>query len=224
VLAGSPAQYDSSAGALLSWWTPAVSSVPTNWTTVMTATCACGQASITVNASPTLHGVCHCTTTKSAISAQLAEPRSFGLSRRFPKLGPCMSADMVAASQSSGESTGPRPVRRYVGSCHCGTVRFQVETDAAELTMCDCSICKRKNALMVKVHESQFKLLSGGDSLTMYQFHTNTAQHFFCKVCGIYPFHHKRVTPDHLGINVHCLEGFDATGVPVRLAAGAAMP
>ena len=32
-----------------------------------------------------------------------------------------------------------------------------------------------------------------------------TARHYFCKVCGIYPFHRKRVTPDHLGINVHCL-------------------
>lgn len=32
-----------------------------------------------------------------------------------------------------------------------------------------------------------------------YQFHTKTARHFFCKVCGIYPFHRKRVTPDNLG-------------------------
>ncbi len=29
-----------------------------------------------------------------------------------------------------------------------------------------------------------------------------TARHFFCKVCGIYPFHRKRGTPDNLGINV----------------------
>jgi hypothetical protein len=43
-------------------------------------------------------------------------------------------------------------------------------------------------------------------------------------VCGIYPFHRKRVTPDFLGINVFCLEGFDPTGIPVRQAVGAAMP
>jgi hypothetical protein len=60
--------------------------------------------------------------------------------------------------------------------------------------------------------------------LTEYQFHTHTARHFFCKVCGIYPFHRKRVTPDHLGINVFCLEGFDPAGIPVRRTAGAAMP
>jgi hypothetical protein len=117
-----------------------------------------------------------------------------------------------------------RPARRYTGSCHCGAVRFEIETDFPELTLCDCSICRRKNALMVKVHESRFKLLAGEESLTEYRFHTKTAVHSFCKVCGIYPFHRKRVTPDHLGINVHCLDDFDAAGIPVRHAAGAAMP
>ena len=52
---------------------------------------------------------------------------------------------------------------------------------------------------MVKVHESQFALLAGESSLTEYQFHTRTARHYFCSVCGIYPFHRKRVTPDYLG-------------------------
>ena len=115
------------------------------------------------------------------------------------------------------------PVRRYQGSCHCGAVQFAIESDFPELTMCDCSICKRKNALMVKVHESQFTLLAGAEALTEYQFHTHTARHYFCKVCGIYPFHRKRVTPDHFGINVHCLEGFEAEGIPVRQAVGARM-
>lgn len=113
-----------------------------------------------------------------------------------------------------------RPMQKYEGSCHCGAVRFEIETDFPELTMCDCSICRRKNALMVKVHESRFKLLSGEESLSEYQFHTRTARHF---TCGIYPFHRKRVTPDNLGINVFCLHGFEPDGIPVRRAAGASM-
>jgi hypothetical protein len=110
------------------------------------------------------------------------------------------------------------------GSCHCKAVRFEIETDFPELTTCDCSICKKKNALMVKVHESKFRLLAGQEALTEYQFHTHTARHYFCKICGIYPFHRKRVTPDNLGINVQCLEGANLEGVPVRRAVGAAMP
>lgn len=112
----------------------------------------------------------------------------------------------------------------YRGSCHCGAVQFAIETDFPELTTCDCSICTRKNALMVKVHESSFELLSGADNLAEYQFHTRTARHYFCRTCGIYPFHRKRVTPDYLGINVFCLEGFDPSGIPVRGTVGKDMP
>lgn len=119
---------------------------------------------------------------------------------------------------------GSRPLARYVGSCHCGAVRFAISTDFPELTTCDCSICRRKNALMVKVHEIAFELLQGEESLTLYQFQTRTAKHYFCKVCGIYPFHRKRVTPDYVGINVFCLEGFDPAGIPIRATVGAGMP
>ena len=115
-------------------------------------------------------------------------------------------------------------MRKYLGSCHCGGVRFEIESDFPELTMCDCSICKRRNALMVKIHESRFRLVSGEDLLTEYQFHSKTARHYFCKVCGIYPFHRKRVTPDHFGVNVQCLDGFSPEGIPLRRADGAAMP
>jgi hypothetical protein len=116
-----------------------------------------------------------------------------------------------------------RPIQKYVGSCHCGAVSFEIESDFPELTTCDCSICKRKNALMVKVHESKFRLLAGESSLTEYQFHTRTARHYFCKVCGIYPFHRKRVTPDYYGVNVYCLHEFDPAGIPVRQTIGAQM-
>jgi hypothetical protein len=85
-------------------------------------------------------------------------------------------------------------------------------------------MCLRRNALMVRVHESSFRLLAGEDSITEYRFHTNTARHYFCKICGIYPFHRKRVTPDNFGVNVHCLHDFNADGIPVRQALGASRP
>jgi len=45
----------------------------------MTATCACGQASITVNAPPAMHGVCHCTSCKRRTGS------AFGISAYFDK-------------------------------------------------------------------------------------------------------------------------------------------
>lgn len=67
------------------------------------------------------------------------------------------------------------------------------------------------------------RILSGENSLTTYQFHTNTAEHYFCNKCGIYPFHRKRVTPDYFGVNVFCLEGFDPQGITIRATDGKGM-
>jgi hypothetical protein len=116
-----------------------------------------------------------------------------------------------------------RNEQRYTGSCHCGAVRFEIVSDFPELTTCDCSICRRRNALMVKVHEDRFTLVAGEEALSRYQFHTHTAVHYFCKTCGIYPFHRKRTAPDHYGVNVFCLEHFSPEGIPVRATDGIGM-
>jgi hypothetical protein len=88
----------------------------------------------------------------------------------------------------------------YQGSCHCGAVTFKIDAEIRELTTCDCSLCKQKNALMAKVHESALTVLGGEDLLSSYQWNTHRAKHFFCSRCGIYTFHRKRAAPDHFGI------------------------
>lgn len=111
----------------------------------------------------------------------------------------------------------------YSGSCHCGAIKFEIDADFNELTTCDCSLCRKKNALMGKVHESNFRLLAGEEQLALYQWNTKTAKHYFCKVCGIYTFHRKRVTPDYFGINVNCLDDANMSDVPIRHADGKSM-
>ncbi|MDA9495236.1 GFA family protein [Bradyrhizobium sp. CCBAU 11361] len=111
----------------------------------------------------------------------------------------------------------------YRGSCHCGAVTFSLVSDITEITTCDCSLCRQKNALMTKVHESALAVESGEDLLSVYEWNTHRAKHFFCSRCGIYTFHRKRATPDHFGVNVFCLEGFDPASVPVRATEGAGM-
>ncbi|MDE1179105.1 GFA family protein [Paraburkholderia sp.] len=114
-------------------------------------------------------------------------------------------------------------MRNYLGSCHCGAVKFTITADVRELTTCDCSICARKNALMTKVSERELHITEGEEFLTLYQWNTGRAKHYFCSRCGIYTFHRKRAAPDHFGVNVYCLEGFDPSLVPTRKTAGASM-
>lgn len=109
------------------------------------------------------------------------------------------------------------------GSCHCGAVRFAVDAQITELTTCDCSLCVKKNAVMAKVHEDALTITAGEELLALYQWNTRRAKHYFCSRCGIYTFHRKRAAPDHFGINVFCLDGFDASAIPICATEGISM-
>lgn len=98
----------------------------------------------------------------------------------------------------------------YRGGCHCGAVRFEIETDLTRATECNCSICTRKGALHHRVPPQRFRLLSGQEALTLYQFGTGVAKHWFCRHCGIHPFTNPRAAPDMYTINIRCLDDFAA--------------
>ena len=76
---------------------------------------------------------------------------------------------------------------------------------------------------MVKVHESQFQLLSEAAALKEYRWNTKIARHYFCGACGIYTFHRKQAAPDHYGVNIFCLDDVDPQTLPVRATEGANM-
>ena len=105
-------------------------------------------------------------------------------------------------------------------SCHCGVVQFEIVSDLAEFTTCDCSLCVMRNAVMVKVSEADLTVTAGEDALTLYQWNMKIARHYFCRHCGIYVFHNKRAAPDHFGVNVQCFQGVDLSAVPIRATEG----
>jgi hypothetical protein len=110
------------------------------------------------------------------------------------------------------------------GSCHCGTVKFEVRTAVVPAGRCNCSLCRRKGALMTPVFAAnQLKILSGEDALTLYRFNTRVAKHFFCKHCGIYPFHQTRKDPQLWRVNIGCLQGIDPYALEVGVADGASL-
>ncbi|MDP1554711.1 MAG: GFA family protein [Hyphomonas sp.] len=111
----------------------------------------------------------------------------------------------------------------FPGSCHCGAVQFRISGEITDVYRCDCSLCRMKGALMTSVHEDAFTLLTGADLLSEYNWNTGIARHFFCSRCGIYPFHRKRAMPDHYGVNVNCLAGFDPSALTIRHAEGLGM-
>lgn len=113
-------------------------------------------------------------------------------------------------------------MKTYQGGCHCGQVRFEIETDLTKATACNCSICTRKGAVHHRVAPERFKLLSGQASLSLYQFDNKIAKHWFCKVCGIHPFSNPRAAPEMYSINIRCLDDYwdEQENIEVRLFDG----
>jgi hypothetical protein len=102
------------------------------------------------------------------------------------------------------------------GGCHCGAVRFRVTAELDRVTECNCSMCAKKGFLHLIVPPEQFNLVSGKDDLTTYTFNTQTAQHTFCRHCGVHPFYVPRSDPDKIDVNARCLDDVDLTAIAIK--------
>jgi len=99
----------------------------------------------------------------------------------------------------------------HKASCHCGAVQYELTLPNGldELRRCNCSMCRRRGAIVSSVTLDGIKITKGKNVLSLYQFNTMTAKHYFCSKCGIYTHHQRRSNPDQYGFNVACLEGVD---------------
>ncbi|MDE1198841.1 MAG: GFA family protein [Pseudomonas sp.] len=114
-----------------------------------------------------------------------------------------------------------KDIEQIKGQCHCGTVQFEVRLTNGlhSARRCNCSYCRMRGAVVVSAQLQDLKITSGEQALTLYQFNTKVARHWFCSICGIYTHHQRRSSPDQYGINAACLDGispFDFENVPVN--------
>jgi len=78
-------------------------------------------------------------------------------------------------------------------------------------------MCGRSGTLLTFVPASQFKLLSGQEVLTDYQFAKERIHHLFCKVCGIKSFARGEGKDGPMvAINTRCLDDIDLEALTVR--------
>src|SRR5262249_57496985 len=102
-------------------------------------------------------------------------------------------------------------VRTYHGSCHSGAVRsaFRSEPIVAGLR-CNWSICIRKGAVLsVPYFPPEDIDVEGAEALGVYRFGDHMVNHYFCRTCGIYPFHDVTTKPGHYRVNLGCVDGVD---------------
>jgi hypothetical protein len=120
---------------------------------------------------------------------------------------------------------GPMTIQK--GSCHCGTVRFEVDvaTPIEKLMECNCSRCRRVGWLLWFGPRGALRITSSEGRTTTYRFHRNMLEHHFCPSCGIAPFSFGE-DPKHgatVAVNVRCLEDLDFYELPVERFDGASI-
>lgn len=94
-------------------------------------------------------------------------------------------------------------------SCHCGAVELTAILPSGfdDIGRCTCSFCARRQAAAVTANRESVTITKGAENLTLYTWGTGTAQHYFCKICGIYTHHHRRSDPTQSGVNLGCIKG-----------------
>ncbi len=92
--------------------------------------------------------------------------------------------------------------------CHCGAIEAEINisNNLEKILRCNCSLCKRKGAVMSMVKNEDFKIKTGKNKLKLYQFKTKVAKHYFCSICGVYTHHNPRSNPAMTGFNLGCID------------------
>lgn len=100
-------------------------------------------------------------------------------------------------------------IKEANGACHCGAVKFRVRLSNGLRTArrCNCSFCRMRGAVAVSAPADGVEIVQGADALSLYEFNTHAAKHYFCSKCGIYTHHLRRSNGNEYGVNVACLEG-----------------
>jgi hypothetical protein len=106
---------------------------------------------------------------------------------------------------------------QYVGSCHCGNVKFEVAGTIDRALACNCSMCQRKGSLLWFVPRDNLHVLTPDENAGTYTFNRHVIKHRFCRTCGIHPYG-EGVDPKGnpmAAINIRCLENVDIDTIPV---------
>mgnify|MGYP001565981368 CR=1 FL=1 len=113
----------------------------------------------------------------------------------------------------------------YQGKCHCGSNRFEIDAEIGHVRECDCSICRRRGALIFRVLPDQIRFLTPLEQLFEYRWGTRTGVDYFCAIGGVMPFRRPSApTPEEIAagmvpfdgwaINVRCIDELNLEDFP----------
>jgi hypothetical protein len=109
-----------------------------------------------------------------------------------------------------------------IAACHCGAVRWRLDSLPADVTDCNCSICQRYGTLWAYCSPASAHRLDAGGCTDTYMWDDRSIAFHRCQNCGCVT-HWAAVDPaaDRMGINARMLPLDLLSGIRVRHLDGA---
>jgi hypothetical protein len=105
-------------------------------------------------------------------------------------------------------------------TCHCGAVHIEVETAPAQVTSCNCSICRRTGVLCTYYTLAQVRISGETDT---YQWGDRDITFHRCKTCGCQTHWWPNIAIDRVGVNARLMPPEVLGATTIRKFDGAAM-
>jgi len=109
-------------------------------------------------------------------------------------------------------------------SCHCGAVRFEVETLPSDVNACNCSICRRYGALWAYYQRPQVRFAAENGPTDTYMWGDRDLEFHRCHTCGCIT-HWSAVDRayERMGVNARLMPPEVLAAIPIRHSDGASM-
>ena len=96
------------------------------------------------------------------------------------------------------------------GSCLCGSVQFEFDSEIREFHHCHCKTCRKAHATVfgssALVNASAFRVRSGKDMISEYSSSAGKIR-YFCSNCGTHVFARGDQVPDDVILRIGALDG-----------------
>jgi hypothetical protein len=125
---------------------------------------------------------------------------------------------MALASGREGRQAGRMTTD---ASCHCGAVRFSVQTAPAELNSCQCSICRRHGGLWAYYSSREVTFAADNGPTDVYIWGDRDLTLHRCRTCGCVT-HWLATDPtyDRMGVNGRMMAAEVVAAASVRISPG----
>lgn len=114
----------------------------------------------------------------------------------------------------------------YSTTCHCGSVRIEMQRQIRKLTRCNCSICRRFGALWAYQQRQAILVTDEQHTLKSYRWGQGRLEFFHCSCCGcVTHYDHTERRTDGSDMSAVNMRNIDDPAriarLPVRLLDGA---